>query len=88
MNWIVDNIGLILELTAIHLQQSAIAIVLGFVLSLGIVVTAVDSHAGRLAATWLRGPTSATSRTCSRNPSSRTTSSTALPTAMASGLPP
>ncbi len=34
MNWVVDNLGLILELTAIHLQQSAIAIVLGFVLSL------------------------------------------------------
>jgi len=33
VNWIVDNVGLILELTAIHLQQSAIAIVLGFVLS-------------------------------------------------------
>lgn len=34
MNWVVDNLGLILELTVIHLQQSAIAIVLGFVLSL------------------------------------------------------
>ncbi|MEU4014097.1 ABC transporter permease subunit [Microbacterium sp. NPDC028030] len=34
MNWVVDNLGLIFELTAIHLQQSAIAIVLGFVLSL------------------------------------------------------
>ncbi|MBT2484159.1 MULTISPECIES: ABC transporter permease [unclassified Microbacterium] len=34
MSWVVDNLGLILELTAVHLQQSAIAIVLGFVLSL------------------------------------------------------
>lgn len=34
MNWVVDNLGLILELTVVHLQQSAIAIVLGFVLSL------------------------------------------------------
>ena len=34
MNWIADNIGLILELTAAHLWQSAIAIVLGFFLSL------------------------------------------------------
>lgn len=34
MNWVLDNLGLILELTVVHLQQSAIAIVLGFVLSL------------------------------------------------------
>lgn len=34
MNWVIDNVGLILELTVVHLQQSAIAIVLGFVLSL------------------------------------------------------
>ncbi|MFY9712149.1 MAG: ABC transporter permease subunit [Microbacterium sp.] len=34
MNWVVDNLGLILELTAVHLQQSVIPIVLGFVLSL------------------------------------------------------
>jgi len=34
VNWVVDNLGLILELTVVHLQQSAIAIVLGFVLSL------------------------------------------------------
>lgn len=34
MNWAVDNLGLILQLTAIHLQQSVIPIVLGFVLSL------------------------------------------------------
>ncbi|MEV8263659.1 MULTISPECIES: ABC transporter permease subunit [Microbacterium] len=34
MNWVGDNLGLILELTAVHLQQSAIAIVLGFVLAL------------------------------------------------------
>jgi len=34
VNWVGDNLGLILELTAVHLQQSAIAIVLGFVLAL------------------------------------------------------
>lgn len=34
MNWVGDNFGLILELTLVHLQQSAIPIVLGFVLSL------------------------------------------------------
>ncbi|GGD68586.1 ABC transporter permease [Microbacterium murale] len=34
MNWIADNFGLILELTLAHLWQSAIPIVLGFLLSL------------------------------------------------------
>jgi osmoprotectant transport system permease protein len=34
VNWVVDNLGLILELTLVHLQQSAIPIVVGFVLSL------------------------------------------------------
>lgn len=34
MSWVVDNLGLILELTLVHLGQSTIAIVLGFVLSL------------------------------------------------------
>mgnify|MGYP001613797460 CR=1 FL=1 len=34
MNWIVDNLGLILELTVDHLRQSIIPILLGFVLSL------------------------------------------------------
>lgn len=34
MNWVADNLGLIVELTLVHLGQSAIAIVLGFVLSL------------------------------------------------------
>jgi osmoprotectant transport system permease protein len=34
VNWVVDNFGMILELTALHLQQSIVPIVLGFVLSL------------------------------------------------------
>lgn len=34
MNWVVDNLGSILELTLEHLRQSAIPIVVGFVLSL------------------------------------------------------
>jgi osmoprotectant transport system permease protein len=34
VNWVGDNLGLILELAVIHLQQSVIAIVVGFVLSL------------------------------------------------------
>ncbi|MFK3834631.1 ABC transporter permease [Microbacterium sp. NPDC087868] len=34
MNWVVGNFGLILELTAVHLRQSIVPIVLGFVLSL------------------------------------------------------
>lgn len=34
VNWVTDNLDLILELTLVHLRQSAIAIVLGFVLSL------------------------------------------------------
>ncbi|WP_194421144.1 ABC transporter permease [Microbacterium abyssi] len=34
MNWVADNLDLILELTLVHLRQSAIAIVLGFILSL------------------------------------------------------
>lgn len=34
MNWVTDNLDLIVELTLVHLQQSAIPIVLGFVLSL------------------------------------------------------
>lgn len=34
MNWVVDNLDLILELTLVHLRQSIIPIVLGFVLSL------------------------------------------------------
>lgn len=33
MNWVVDNLGLIAELTVIHLRQSIIPIVLGLVLS-------------------------------------------------------
>lgn len=33
MSWVLDNLGLILELTGVHVQQSVIAIVLGFVLS-------------------------------------------------------
>lgn len=34
MNWIADNLGLILDLTLVHLRQSVIPIVLGLVLSL------------------------------------------------------
>lgn len=34
MNWIADNIGLILELTLVHVQQSVIPIALAFVLSI------------------------------------------------------
>jgi osmoprotectant transport system permease protein len=34
VNWVVDNLDLIGELTLVHLRQSVIAIVLGFVLSL------------------------------------------------------
>lgn len=34
VNWVTDNLDLILELTLVHLRQSAIAIVLGFILSL------------------------------------------------------
>lgn len=34
MNWVVNNLDLIWELTLVHLRQSIIAIVLGFVLSL------------------------------------------------------
>ena len=33
MNWVVDNLGLIVELTVIHLRQSLIPIVLGLLLS-------------------------------------------------------
>lgn len=34
MSWVTDNLGRILELSLVHLQQSVIPIVLGFVLSL------------------------------------------------------
>ncbi len=34
MNWVVNNLDLIWELTLVHLRQSIIAIILGFVLSL------------------------------------------------------
>ena len=34
MNWVVDNLGLIVELTVIHLRQSLIPIALGLLLSL------------------------------------------------------
>lgn len=34
MNWVADNLDLIWELTLVHLRQSIIAIILGFVLSL------------------------------------------------------
>jgi osmoprotectant transport system permease protein len=34
MNWVTDNIGLILQLSGEHIRQSLIAIVVGFVLSL------------------------------------------------------
>jgi osmoprotectant transport system permease protein len=34
VTWVADNLGLILELTLVHLRQSIIPIVLGFVLSL------------------------------------------------------
>jgi osmoprotectant transport system permease protein len=34
VNWVVNNFGMILELTGLHLQQSIVPIVLGFVLSL------------------------------------------------------
>ena len=34
MNWVVDNLGLVFELTLVHLRQSVIPIVLGLVLSL------------------------------------------------------
>jgi osmoprotectant transport system permease protein len=34
VNWVVDNLGLILDLTVVHLRQSIIPIILGFVLSL------------------------------------------------------
>ena len=33
MTWIIDNLGLILQLTAVHLRQSLIALVLGVVVS-------------------------------------------------------
>ncbi|WP_375383751.1 ABC transporter permease [uncultured Microbacterium sp.] len=33
MNWVVENIGLIGDLTLIHLRQSVIALVIGFILS-------------------------------------------------------
>jgi len=33
VNWVVNNLGLIGELTLVHLQQSVIALVLGFVIS-------------------------------------------------------
>ncbi len=36
MNWVLNNFGLILELSVEHLRQSAIAIVLGFVIALPI----------------------------------------------------
>ncbi|MFJ4172643.1 ABC transporter permease [Microbacterium sp. NPDC089696] len=34
MNWVGDNLGLILDLTLVHLRQSIIPIVIGFILSL------------------------------------------------------
>ncbi|HWM16780.1 MAG TPA: ABC transporter permease [Microbacterium sp.] len=34
MNWVIDNVDLIWELTLIHLRQSVVAIILGFVLAL------------------------------------------------------
>ncbi|MGM7670787.1 ABC transporter permease [Microbacterium sp. A93] len=34
MNWVIDNLGLIFELSLVHLRQSVIPIVLGFALSL------------------------------------------------------
>lgn len=34
MNWVLDNLGLIGELTLIHLRQSIIALVIGFVVSI------------------------------------------------------
>lgn len=34
MSWVVDNLGLILELTVVHLRQSVVPIVVGFLLSL------------------------------------------------------
>jgi len=34
VNWVVNNLDLIWELTLVHLRQSVIAIILGFVLSL------------------------------------------------------
>lgn len=34
MNWVTDNLGMILDLTLVHLRQSIVPIVLGFVLSL------------------------------------------------------
>lgn len=34
MNWVIDNLDLILELTVVHLRQSIVPIVLGFILSL------------------------------------------------------
>jgi osmoprotectant transport system permease protein len=34
VNWVTDNLGLIFELTLVHLRQSIVPIVLGFVLSL------------------------------------------------------
>ena len=34
MSWVIENLDLIGELTLVHLRQSIIAIVLGFVLSL------------------------------------------------------
>jgi len=33
MNWVVENLGLIWDLTLIHLRQSVIALVIGFILS-------------------------------------------------------
>ena len=34
MSWVADNLGLIFELTLVHLRQSIIAIVIGLVLSI------------------------------------------------------
>jgi osmoprotectant transport system permease protein len=34
VNWVVDNLDLILELTVVHLRQSIVPIILGFILSL------------------------------------------------------
>lgn len=34
MNWVIDNLGLIGELTLIHLRQSIIALLIGFVISI------------------------------------------------------
>ena len=34
MNWVIDNLDLIAQLTLVHLQQSIIAVIIGFALAI------------------------------------------------------